>query len=140
MKKLKFSFPSTLKKIDLCQPHSIERKIGDINQHENISWPKPHVHKTYCRRYINKREHNYELPGQSLEQNEELLVQYLEHHEESPIQSLDFIAINVFHATTILKEIHGHVYGGNWKEVTNSEMEQTTIEFSIPQEIVDRIP
>ena len=35
LKKVKFSFSGTLKKIiDLCRPHAIETNTGDINQHE----------------------------------------------------------------------------------------------------------
>ena len=47
LKKVKFSFPGTLQKIIyLCSPHAIETDTGDINQQENISWPKPPIHKT----------------------------------------------------------------------------------------------
>ena len=46
LRKVKFSFLSTLQKIiDLCRPHAIETKIGDINQHGNIHFPKPPIHK-----------------------------------------------------------------------------------------------
>ena len=58
LRKVKFSFLGTLQNIiDLCQPHAIETDIGDINQHGNISLPKPHVHKTYIRKR-KSREHN----------------------------------------------------------------------------------
>ena len=79
LRKVKFSFPSTLQKIiDLCRPDATEIDIGDINQHGNISLPKPPVHKTYVRK-PKSREHNEEFPVQSPQQNEEL-VQYPEHH------------------------------------------------------------
>ena len=58
LRKVKFSFPGTLQKvIDLCRPHATETEIGDINQHENISLPKPPVHKTYIRKH-KSRGHN----------------------------------------------------------------------------------
>jgi len=62
LRKVKFSFSGTLQKIiDLCRPHSTETEIGDINQHGKISFPKPHVHKTYIRKR-KSREHNEEFP------------------------------------------------------------------------------
>ena len=89
LRKVKFSFPGTLQKIiDLCRPHAIETYTGDINQHENISWPKPRVHKTYYRKY-NTRENNVELSGQPPKQNKELQVQSPYHHEQLPGQSLE---------------------------------------------------
>ena len=39
-----------------------------------------------------------------------------------------------------LKEFKGYVDRGHWEEVTGNEMEQTTAHFSIPQDILDRIP
>ena len=161
MKKVKFSFLGALKKIiDLCRPHAIETDTGDINKHENTSFPKPPVHKTYYRKY-NTKENNDEFPRQSpkknkelevqspdiheeiprhsLEKNEKLLVQSPKNHEKSPKQSLDFVTINVVHARTTLKELHRHVDGGHWKEVTDSAMEQTVADFSIPQDVLDII-
>ena len=65
LRKVKLSLPGTLQKIiDVCRPHATETEIGDINQHGKISFPKPHVHKTYIKKH-KRREHN-----------EELLVQY----------------------------------------------------------------
>ena len=43
-------------------------------------------------------------------------------------------------AAITLKEFKGHVDRGHWEEVTCNEMEQTTAHFSIPQDILDRIP
>ena len=43
-------------------------------------------------------------------------------------------------ATINLKEFKGHVDRGHWEEVTRNEMEQNTAQFSIPQDILDRIP
>ena len=63
-------------------------------------------------------DHHEELPGQSLEQKEEFPVQFPEHHEESPKQSPDCVTIDVVHAATSLTELHRHVDGGHWKEVT----------------------
>ena len=109
--------------------------------------PKPHVHKTYYRRYNNRKnidellgnylkqkeelsvqfpDHHEGLPVQSLEKNEEFPVQSPDHHEESPKQSPDFVTIDVVHAATTLKGIHRHADGGNWKEFIDNEMEQTT--------------
>ena len=95
-------------------------------------WPKPPIHKTYYRKY-NTKKNNDEFLGKSPKKNEELEVQYPDHHEESPKQSLDFVTIDVVHAATTLKEPHRHVDRVNWKEVTYSAMEQTTVDFSIPQ-------
>ena len=39
-----------------------------------------------------------------------------------------------------LKEFKGHVDRGHWEEVTCKEMEQTIAHFSIPQNILDRVP
>ena len=89
LKKVKFSFPGTLQKIiDLCQPHVIEIYTSDINEHENISWSKLPIHKTYYRKY-NTRENNDELSGQPPKQNKELQVQYPCRHEQLPGQSLE---------------------------------------------------
>ena len=64
LKKVRFIFPGTLQKIvDFCRPNGIETNTGDINQHENIYWPKPPIHKTYYRKY-NSMENNDELSGQ----------------------------------------------------------------------------
>ena len=80
--KVKFSFPSTLQKIiDLCRPHVIETETGDINQHENISWPKKPINKTYYRIY-NSRENNDGLLGHSPKLNKELEVHSPNHREE----------------------------------------------------------
>ena len=134
---------NTSKIIVLCRPHAIEIDTGDINHYENISWPKPHIHKTYYRRYNNRKnidellgnylkqkeelsvqfpDHHEGLPVQSLEKNEEFPVQYLEDHEESPKQSPDFVTIDVVIASITLKEIHRHVDGGHWKEITDIEI------------------
>ena len=43
-------------------------------------------------------------------------------------------------AAITLKEFKGHVDRGHWEEVTGNKMEQTTAHFSIPQDILDRIP
>jgi len=122
--------------------------------------PKRPIHKTYVRK-CKRREHNEEFPVQSPQQNEEL-VQYPEHHgelplhpaeqnEESAVQSpehhgelrvqyLDLVTNDEICVAITLKEFKGHVDRGHWEEVTGNEMEQTTAHFSIPQDILDRIP
>ena len=65
LRKVKFSLLGTLQKIiDLCRPHATEIEIGDINQHRNISLPKPPIHKTYIKKH-KRKEHNEEFPVQS---------------------------------------------------------------------------
>ena len=44
------------------------------------------------------------------------------------------------HAAINLKEFKRHVDRGHWEEVKGNEMEQTTAQFSIPQDILDIIP
>ena len=44
------------------------------------------------------------------------------------------------HAAINSKEFKGHVDRGHWEEVTRNKMEQSTAHFSIPQDILDRIP
>ena len=52
---------------------------------------------------------------------------------------MDFLTIDVVHTTTDLKEIYRHVDKDHWKDIAYSAMEQTTAEFSSPQEVLNKI-
>jgi len=67
-------------------------------------------------------------------------VQSPEHHGELRVQYLDLVTNDEIRAAITLKEFKGHVDRGHWEEVTGNKMEQTTAHFSIPQDILDRIP
>ena len=69
-----------------------------------------------------------------------MLVQSLEHHGGLRVQYLVLVTNDEIHAAITLKEFNGHVDRGHWEEVTGNKMEQTTTHFSIPQDILNRIP